>query len=265
MEDRLNNTLEGKRIVVTGSTSGIGLAMAKLFAQQGATVVVHGGHSQARVDAAVTQVGGGTQGVLANLATVDGTKSLLANVLRDGPVDVWINNAGADVLTGELSTLDFVDKLQKVWEVDVRGTMLLSRGIGKVMRERGSGVIINIGWDQADVGMAGDSGEMFAASKGAVMAFTKSLAKSLAPTVRVNAIAPGWIRTSWGDDASDYWNTRAKSESLAGRWGMADDVAQLALFLASPAASFVNCQVIALNGGFAGHYDPKGEEPARDG
>ena len=78
----------------------------------------------------------------------------------------------------------------------------------------GSCCIINMGWDQAQGGMAGDSGEMFAAIKGAVMAFSMSLAKSLAPQVRVNCLAPGWIKTRWGDQASEYWQQRAVRESL---------------------------------------------------
>ena len=81
------------------------------------------------------------------------------------------------------------------------------------MKARGRGAIINIGWDQAEQGMAGDSGEMFAAIKGAVMAFTRSLAQSLAPQVRVNCLAPGWIETAWGEQASDYWQERADAAS----------------------------------------------------
>jgi 3-oxoacyl-[acyl-carrier protein] reductase len=118
------------------------------------------------------------------------------------------------------------------------------------MKDRGSGVILNIGWDQAEQGMAGESGEMFAAVKGAVMAFTRSLAQSLAPEVRVNCLAPGWIRTAWGEKASDYWQERAARQSLLGRWGTPEDVAKAAVLLASPAAEFINGQVIPVNGGF---------------
>jgi 3-oxoacyl-[acyl-carrier protein] reductase len=100
--------------------------------------------------------------------------------------------------------------------------------------------------------MAGDSGEMFAAIKGAVMAFSKSLARSLAPHVRVNCLAPGWIRTSWGQVAPDYWQARAREESLLHRWGTPDDVARMARFLASPASDFITGQVIPINGGFRG-------------
>jgi 3-oxoacyl-[acyl-carrier protein] reductase len=117
------------------------------------------------------------------------------------------------------------------------------------MRERGRGVIVNIGWDQVETGMEGDSGQMFAAAKGAIMAATRSLAKSLAPSVRVNCVAPGWIRTKWGEHASAEWQQRAKRESLLARWGEPEDIARAVRFLASPAAEFINCQVIHVNGG----------------
>jgi 3-oxoacyl-[acyl-carrier protein] reductase len=118
-----------------------------------------------------------------------------------------------------------------------------------IEREAG-GAIINIGWDQAAHGMAGESGEMFGAIKGAIMAFSRSLAQSLAPRVRVNCVAPGWIRTAWGETASEYWQTRAQQESLRGRWGEPLDVARAVRFLASPESDFITGQVIDVNGGF---------------
>ena len=93
-----------------------------------------------------------------------------------------------------------------------------------------------MGWDQAETGMEGDSGELFAATKGAIMAFTRSLALSLAPTVRVNALAPGWIKTEWGEGASQAWQDRVLRETPMARWGTPEDVAQVARFLVSPAA-----------------------------
>ena len=115
-------------------------------------------------------------------------------------------------------------------------------------RETG-GVILNIGWDQADRGMEGTSGELFAASKNAVMGFTRSLAVSLAPRVRVNCIAPGWIRTAWGEHAGQKWEDRVRKETPLGRWGTPGDVAKLARFLASPDAAYLTGQVIRINGG----------------
>ena len=87
-----------------------------------------------------------------------------------------------------------------------------------------------MGWDQAELGMAGESGQIFATIKGAVMAFSRSLAQSLSPRVRVNCLAPGWIRTEWAERASQYWQSRAVEESLLARWGTPEDVAAVAHF-----------------------------------
>ena len=97
--------------------------------------------------------------------------------------------------------------------------------------------------------MDGDSGQLFAASKGAVMAFARSLAVSLAPEVRVNCIAPGWIRTAWGETASAAWQERVRRETPLGVWGLPEDVAAAAAWLASPAAAFMTGQTIRVNGG----------------
>jgi 3-oxoacyl-[acyl-carrier protein] reductase len=164
-------------------------------------------------------------------------------------LDVWINNAGADVLTGNAAKRPFTQKLRELLAVDVEATMLLSREIGKRMKAQGRGVILNMGWDQAETGMEGDSGQLFAASKGAVMAFTKSLALALAPEVRVNCLAPGWIQTAWGKSASRTWQERAIRETPLARWGTPDDVARVACWLVSDEASFLTGQIIRVNGG----------------
>jgi 3-oxoacyl-[acyl-carrier protein] reductase len=250
----MSGQLEGQVAVVTGASGGIGRAVALALAGQGASVVLQGNRRIEEAQQLAREIG--ALGVAAVVEQVD--LSVPADVerfaegawnWREG-VDVWINVAGADVLTGEASKAAFDDKLSALWQVDVLATIRLSRAIGSRMQERGSGVIINIGWDQAEQGMAGDSGQMFAASKGAVMAFTRSLAQSLAPQVRVNCLAPGWIRTAWGEQASAAWDERARRESLRNRWGTPEDIAQAAVFLASPGADFITGQVIAVNGGF---------------
>ncbi len=97
--------------------------------------------------------------------------------------------------------------------------------------------------------MEGDSAELFSVAKNAVMGFTRSLAVSLAPTVRVNCIAPGWIRTAWGDNTSQEWHDRVLRETPLQRWGTPADIASLARFLLSDAASYLTGQVLNANGG----------------
>lgn len=245
------NRLDGQWAVVTGSTSGIGRAIALELAAAGANVVVHGRDEAraAEVCATIRQLKRDAASLVTGLNGPQDWEQLVGSVWNKQTIDIWINNAGADVLTGQAADWSFAEKLAALWEVDVRATIELSRAVGRRMAERGQGVIINIGWDQAATGMAGDSGEMFAATKGAVMAFSRSLAKSLAPQVRVNCVAPGWIRTAWGATASDAWQQRAVDESLLHRWGQPEDVARTVRFLASPASSFINGQTLAVNGG----------------
>jgi 3-oxoacyl-[acyl-carrier protein] reductase len=246
--------LADQTAVVTGSSSGIGRAIAIGFARAGANLLVHGRsnrHGTEETAAEIRHLGRDVHMVLADLSDLAEQDKLVESAWSWRPVDIWVNNAGVDVLTGAAAEWSFERKLASLWEVDVVATLRLSRAVGARMRERGNGSVINIGWDQAPTGMAGESGEIFAAIKGAVMAATKSLAKSLAPQVRVNCIAPGWIRTAWGRQASEEWQERAQRESLLARWGKPADVAQAAQFLASPAAAFVNGQIISVNGGRA--------------
>jgi 3-oxoacyl-[acyl-carrier protein] reductase len=253
------NELAGQTAVVTGSTSGIGMAIAIEMAAAGAACIVHG-RNETHAKAVVKRIrdsGGAADHALADLAVPQNVDDFATRAWnRRGVVDVWVNNAGADVLTTDAANSTFADKLEALWRVDVAATIHLSRAIGQRMKDRGRGVIINIGWDQAEQGMEGDSGQMFGAVKGAVMAFTRSLAKSLAPQVRVNCLAPGWIKTAWGESAADYWQRRAMQESLLGRWGTPEDVARVARFLASPAAGFITGAVIPVNGGWSGRAIP---------
>lgn len=245
--------LAGRTALVTGSSRGIGRAVAVALAAAGARVAVHG-RSAAGAEATVAALPdpalhAGT--FLADLARPGAADGLVAEVTAALPgIDVVVAVAGADVLTGAPAQWPFSRKLEELLAVDVIATATLARALGAWMRDHRGGAIVTIGWDQAEVGMEGDSGELFALSKGAVMAFTRSLARSLAPQVRVNCVAPGWIRTAWGEGASEAWQRRAVRESVLGRWGTPEDVAAAVAWLASDDAAFVTGQVVPVNGGF---------------
>jgi 3-oxoacyl-[acyl-carrier protein] reductase len=245
--------LTGKNALVTGSTSGIGRAVALELAAAGANVLVHGrrlAEAAEAVAAAVRRAGGKSEVLLADLRQADECRYLAEQAWGTWEsLDILVNNAGADTLTGEAAKWLFERKLEELLAVDVRATMALGRAIGRRMKEGIGGVILNMGWDQAETGMGGDSGELFAAAKGAVMAFSRSLAMSLAPQVRVNCLAPGWIQTAWGKNASQGWHDRVERETPLRSWGWPDDVARMARYLVSPAARYVTGQVIRCNGG----------------
>jgi 2-amino-4-hydroxy-6-hydroxymethyldihydropteridine diphosphokinase len=245
--------LRGLRALVTGSTSGIGRAIALKLAAAGADVLVHGRRSLEAAERVANQAAslGVRAGlILADLRRQDECRALVERAWGqwDG-LDVWVNNAGADTLTGEAGRWPFERKLEELLAVDVTATLLLARDVGRWMKARGSGTIINMGWDQADGGMEGDSGQLFGAAKAAVMAFSKSLALSLAPEVRVNCLAPGWIQTAWGEKASADWQQRVLRETPLGRWGTPEDVAGAVRWLVSPEAAFITGQVLRINGG----------------
>jgi 2-amino-4-hydroxy-6-hydroxymethyldihydropteridine diphosphokinase len=232
-------SLEGLKALVTGSTSGIGAAIAAAFRDEGAEVITHGRRERP-----------GQQHVAADLRDSDAVQRLTREAwdLAAG-LDVVVLNAGADTLTGDAAKWSFDRKLDALLDIDLKSTMHLGREFGARMKDRGRGSILTIGWDQAATGMEGDSGQLFAAVKSGVTAFTRSLAKSLAPDVRVNCIAPGWIRTAWGETASDYWQERVRRETPLERWGLPEDIAAAAVWLCSPAAAFITGQVINVNGG----------------
>ena len=254
MTDATASPLSGRAILVTGASSGIGRAIALACARAGADVAityrenVAGAHD---TEAQIRALGRRTAVFQVELSN-EATLRALGPAVRDafGTIDAWINNAGADILTGPRTSLSDVEKLDRLLAVDLRGTILASWCAVEILAgQPEGGVIINMSWDHVLTGMAGTNPQLFAAVKGGVLAFSKSLARSVAPRVRVNVIAPGWIETSFGADLDDARRIAvAKSTPLA-RWGTPEDVAGVAVFLASPAAAFITGQVILVGGG----------------
>lgn len=250
----MTDTLTGHAVLVTGASSGIGRAIALACARSGADVALtfHANEAGARdLEREITALGRQALVLQMSLGDAASIRAAASGALESLPrLSAWINNAGADILTGDHASMSRLDKLDRLIEVDLRGTMLASWEAAEVLKKQArGGVIINMSWDHVISGMPGLNPQMFAAVKGGVMAFSKSLARSLAPHVRVNVLAPGWIQTSFGDalDAETHQSV-ARAVPLQ-RWGTPEDVAAAAVYLASPGAAYLTGQTIFVGGG----------------
>jgi 3-oxoacyl-[acyl-carrier protein] reductase len=246
--------LTGKRVLVTGGSSGIGRAIAIAAARAGADIALtyraneRGARDVAREIESIGRRARILRLDLADQASVTALGSGVRTAL--GGVDTWVNNAGADVLTGPGALLSLNEKLDLLLRVDLRGTMLASWQAAELMASQdGGGVIINMSWDHVLTGMAGLEAQLFSAVKGGVLAFSKSLARTVAPRVRVNVLAPGWIETAYGSEVDDAIRRQVVASTPLERWGTPDDVAAAAIYLASPNASFVTGQTMFVGGG----------------
>lgn len=243
--------------VVTGAASGIGQAIAIELAARGCATVLH---TRSNIDGLMLTAKQcpDSRCIFADLCQNTSLYSLADAAFHfHGYVNLWVHAAGADVLTGQARSWSFEKKLSQLWDLDVRAMMLLSRTVAERQIRQSSPhpsipSMIHIGWDQASQGMEGDSGQYFCAVKSAVSAFSKSLAKSYAPKLRVNCIHPGWVQTQWGQGTSQAWSDRACNESLLARWGKPEDIAKVVAAISLGDGEFINAQDISVNGGWHG-------------
>jgi len=242
---------QNKTAVVTGAGRGIGRALAVGFARQGATIGVHYGHAQQEAEVVVREISAsGQQAVLlqADLRIPEEVTHLVAQAQAElGPIDVWVNNAGASANTEEVAGMSELEAFERMMAVDVMGTWRCCRAVAASMQD--GGCILTTGWDHAFVGAPGLSNQLYATSKGAIIAMTRSFARELAPRIRVNCIAPGWINNEWSLARPASFQQRVAQSIPMQRWGTPADVVSAALFLASPAATFITGQVLLVNGG----------------
>ncbi|MGH8120184.1 MAG: SDR family NAD(P)-dependent oxidoreductase [Gammaproteobacteria bacterium] len=248
--------LEHKTAVITGASSGIGRGIALVFAREGAHVVVNYFRSAERAAAVVSEItalGGRALAIQADVSNAEDVHRLIREAQGGlGRIDIWVNNAGADILTGPGAGLPDEEKLQRLLDIDLKGTIMCCWALAPIMQEQGQGAIINVSWDLALHGFHGPNPQMFAAVKAGLLGFSRSFAKSCAPQIRVNVLAPGWIRTAFAGEVmdQDYYEARVR-EIPMGRFGTPHDVAEAAVFLASDAASYITGEMIKVNGGLA--------------
>ena len=250
----LGAPLENKVVLVTGASSGIGRAIASACARAGADIATTFHTSQANAEAVAAEArsrGRRALVIRCDVARQEDLDQLAAQVRREfGRVDAWINNAGVDILTGQASRLTRIEKLDRLIAVDLRGTMLASWTAAEIMKgQPGGGTIINMSWDGVLQGLEGENPQLFAAVKGGVASFSRSLARSLAPRIRVNVLGPGWIETAFGESVDAAFKRRISEKIPLKRWGTPEDVAGVAVFLASDAAGYLTGQTITINGG----------------
>lgn len=250
--------LEGKVAVITGAASGIGEAIAKLFAKEGARVVASD-IAQAGLDRVVkeiTDAGGAAVGVVANVASEDDVQKMIDTAVdRFGTLDVLVNNAG--IMDNFVPAHELTDELwERVLAVNTTGPMRTIRKALPIMMEKGRGSIINV----ASVAGVGGSraGAAYTASKHAAIGLTKNVGYQYATLgIRCNAIAPGGVETNIGatiDNPSKFGYERMELGTHSNpRSAQPIEIANVALFLASDESSFVNGAVIIADSGWSAY------------
>src|SRR5918994_4548454 len=245
--------LHGKSVLVTGASSGIGRAIALRCAQAGADLAITYRKNQEGAEATAREIrdlGHRAEVLRSDISRLEDIEALVGRLGQAfNRVDVWVNNAGADILTGDAGRLSRVEKLDTVLAVDLRGTVLASWAAVDLMRKQGGGTIINMAWDHVSQGMEGENPAVYSAAKGGVASFSRSLARDVAPDIRVNILAPGFIETAFGEEANAKFRRKVVDMTPLRRWGKPDDVAGAAVFLASDESAFLTGQTIMVNGG----------------
>ncbi|MCD8238574.1 MAG: 3-oxoacyl-[acyl-carrier-protein] reductase [Clostridiales bacterium] len=237
--------LKGKTVVVTGSSRGIGFAIAKAFAAKGANIVINDILVPDEAINEIKAMGVGCIGVVADVSDFVQSEEIIKKAKEEfGSVDVLVNNAGItrDCLLLRMKEKDFDDVIR----INLKGTFNMTKHASKVMLKQRRGAIINL---SSVVGLMGNVGQLnYSASKAGVLGITKSAARELGGRgITCNAIAPGFIKTPMTDVLSDDVKSAMLAQIPLGRQGLPEDVAKVALFFAEN--DYITGQVVNCDGG----------------
>ena len=244
-------SLDGRVVLITGSSQGIGLALATACAEAGAHIVINA-RSTDKIEVAVAMLrdrGHQATGHAADVTDQEQVEDMVVATKRDvGPIAGLINNAG---IQRRAKFLDFaLDDYRQVMETNLVAPFLVAQSVGRRMAERRAGRIINIGSVQSQLGRP--TIVPYAASKGGLLMMTRGMCADLGPLgIQVNSIAPGYFATELtealvNDETFSQW---VADRTPAGRWGQIEELGGAAVFLLSDAASFINGQTLFVDGG----------------
>jgi 3-oxoacyl-[acyl-carrier protein] reductase len=242
---------EGKVVLVTGASRGIGRAVATGFGKEGANVVVNYSNSKSKANEVVKEIekcGGEAIAIKCDISDENQVRDMIEKaVQRFGRLDILVNNAGIGFLSNfeEMKT----EQWKRTFDVNVLGGFLCSKYAAKQMLKQKYGRIVNIA--STDGINTYDSRSIdYAATKAAVINFTKSLAQALGPDILVNCVAPGWVATDMSKGMSKETMRRELSRQIIKRFSRPEEQANAVLFLASDDASYITGSVLTVDGGF---------------
>ena len=242
--------LKGKVTFITGSTRGIGLAIAKAFAQAGANIVLNGRSAiSAELIAEIEAFGVKCIGVSGDISDFEEVGRMIQETQEKlGPITILINNAG--ITNDKLMLRMKPEEFDQVLKINLVGTFNMTQQVLKKMLKQREGAIINLSSVSGLIGNVGQAN--YAASKAGVVGFTKSVAREVAPRgITCNAIAPGFIQTDMTDVLSDKVKEQVTQNIPLQRFGQVEDIAQTAIFLAKN--PYITGQVINVDGGLVMH------------